>query len=92
MKRLFILSLISIVCIFLFFWIEFIAPDSKPPDKRLMSQPEEINLVVKVALFREENGFLPTTSQGLDTLVVRPADHPHPDKWKQILKTVPIDP
>lgn len=34
----------------------------------------------------------PTTEQGLKALVDRPSSDPKPRKWKQLLKSVPLDP
>lgn len=34
----------------------------------------------------------PTSEQGLKALVERPASDPKPRKWKQLLKSVPLDP
>jgi general secretion pathway protein G len=38
------------------------------------------------------NGFLPTTEQGLQALVTRPATDPKPTQWHQMLEQVPLDP
>ncbi|MCC6355898.1 MAG: type II secretion system major pseudopilin GspG [Verrucomicrobiae bacterium] len=35
---------------------------------------------------------LPTTEQGLEALVVRPASPPQPRRWAQVLEKVPLDP
>lgn len=45
-------------------------------------------------LFRLDNGFYPTTEQGLDALVTKPAISPVPKKWREggYIPKVPLDP
>jgi len=45
-------------------------------------------------LFRLDNGFYPTTEQGLGALVTRPAISPVPQKWREggYIPKVPLDP
>lgn len=46
-------------------------------------------------LFRADNGFYPTTEQGLDALVVKPSTGRIPTKWMEggyFRKGVPLDP
>jgi general secretion pathway protein G len=38
------------------------------------------------------NGNPPSTAQGLDALVNRPAGEPQPRKWKRLMSEVPVDP
>ncbi len=38
------------------------------------------------------NFVFPTTDQGLEALVKRPATEPQPRKWKKLLESVPLDP
>jgi general secretion pathway protein G len=38
------------------------------------------------------NGFYPTTDQGLKALVVRPETEPIPNRWTQMMDSVPTDP
>jgi len=38
------------------------------------------------------NGFYPTTEQGLRALVVRPDGEPIPNRWNQMMESVPTDP
>lgn len=37
-------------------------------------------------------GFYPSSQQGLDSLVNRPAGDPKPRNWAQVLKSLPTDP
>ncbi|MFP4496874.1 MAG: type II secretion system major pseudopilin GspG [Vulcanimicrobiota bacterium] len=43
-------------------------------------------------LYRIDNGFYPSTDQGLDALKEEPDSDPEPKKWKEYLDTVPRDP
>jgi general secretion pathway protein G len=46
-------------------------------------------------LFRADNGFFPTTEQGLDALVVKPSTGRIPPKWMEggyFRKGIPLDP
>ena len=49
-------------------------------------------LVNDVLAFQMQNGFFPTSEQGLMALVEIPSGHPNPKIWKQLLKEVPLDP
>jgi len=45
-------------------------------------------------LYKLDNGFYPTTEQGLEALVKKPSSEPIPPKWREggYLKKVPLDP
>ena len=43
-------------------------------------------------MFKLDNGFYPTTEQGLQALVEKPRDGRVTDNWKQCLSRVPKDP
>jgi general secretion pathway protein G len=45
-------------------------------------------------LFRLDNGFYPTTEQGITALVTKPSLAPEPKNWRSggYLKKVPVDP
>lgn len=45
-----------------------------------------------LAMYRLNGGGYPSTSQGLETLVVEPMGDPVPERWTQILDKVPLDP
>ena len=71
---------------------------------RIMSRPEEAKktkaqvdikgLEGALNLYKLDNGFYPTTEQGLDALVRKPQSAPLPRKWKDggYLSKVPSDP
>jgi general secretion pathway protein G len=51
-------------------------------------------IVQALKLYRLDNGFYPTTDQGLAALVQRPTTNPAPGNWKQggYLERLPKDP
>lgn len=71
---------------------------------KIMSTPEKARLVraqqdvlaIKSALdlYQLDNGFYPSTDQGLEALVTQPTTAPIPQSWKQggYLSNLPIDP
>ena len=71
---------------------------------RIMSRPEEAkktraqvdikSLEGTLNLYKLDNGFYPTTDQGLEALVKKPEMAPLPRKWKEggYLSRVPNDP
>ena len=71
---------------------------------RVMDRPDEAKRVAARAdigaigqalkLYRLDNGFYPTTEQGLAALVQRPTTQPVPGNWKQggYLERLPKDP
>jgi len=71
---------------------------------RIMDRPDEAKrvaakadvgaLVQALKLYRLDNGFYPSTEQGLGALVARPASQPVPGNWKQggYLERLPKDP
>jgi general secretion pathway protein G len=42
-------------------------------------------------LYRLDNGFYPTTEQGLKALVEKPDSEPEPKKWKKYIDVLPKD-
>lgn len=71
---------------------------------KIMSRPEQARIVkVKqdvlaiqsaLDLYRLDNGFYPSTDQGLQALVSKPATPPVPRNWKSdgYLQEMPVDP
>jgi len=49
-------------------------------------------LNTQLALYKNMNGFYPTTEQGLQALVARPDTDPRPMRWHQLYKKLPKDP
>ncbi len=52
------------------------------------------NFKVALSMFKLDNGFFPTTGQGLQALVKKPAGEPEPKRWKEggYLARIPKDP
>lgn len=71
---------------------------------KIMSRPEQAKLVKAqqdvaaiqnaLDLYQLDNGFYPSTDQGLQALVTAPQGDPEPHNWKQggYLQQLPIDP
>ena len=57
---------------------------------RISSDIQGIN--TQLRLYESMNGFMPTTEQGLQALVVQPTSDPQPTRWYQLYKELPKDP
>ena len=62
--------------------------------KRVAAKADVAALVQALKLYRLDNGFYPSTDQGLGALVQRPTTQPAPNNWKQggYLERLPKDP
>jgi general secretion pathway protein G len=62
--------------------------------KRVAAKADIAAIVQSLKLYRLDNGFYPTTDQGLVALVQKPASNPVPGNWKQggYLERLPKDP
>ena len=62
--------------------------------KRVAAKADIAALVQALKLYRLDNGFYPSTDQGLVALVQRPTTNPAPGNWKQggYLERLPKDP
>lgn len=71
---------------------------------KIMSRPEQARIVKAEAdissiqsaldLYKLDNGFYPSTNQGLQALVTKPSTAPRPHNWKTggYLQRLPVDP
>jgi general secretion pathway protein G len=61
--------------------------------RRTAAQVQIKQLEGALNLFRLDNGFYPTTEQGLDALVTKPTISPIPLKWREggYIQKVPVD-
>ena len=59
-------------------------------DQRVNSDIEAISMQLRT--YEMLNYRIPTTEQGLKALVSQPTSEPRPRRWKQLMKTVPLDP
>ena len=71
---------------------------------RILKRPEQARLVAAkqdilsiqnaMALYKLDNAFYPSTSQGIQALVTKPSSSPKPMNWTSggYLKSMPVDP
>ena len=71
---------------------------------RILKRPEQARLVAAkqdvlaiqnaMGLYKLDNGFYPSTSQGIQALVTKPSGDPKPENWASggYLKKLPLDP
>jgi general secretion pathway protein G len=65
----------------------------RPEEARRVAARADIGAIVQaLKLYRLDNGFYPSTDQGLGALVQRPATNPVPNNWKPYLERLPKDP
>ena len=66
---------------------------SRPDEARRVKAKQDI-LAIQNALdlYKLDNGYYPTTDQGLKALVSKPSSPPVPRHWKAYLKNLPMDP
>ncbi|MFH1452440.1 MAG: type II secretion system major pseudopilin GspG [Armatimonadota bacterium] len=50
------------------------------------------SIMQALELYKLDNGFYPTTEQGLQALVIKPTTEPIPEKWKKYMDKIPRDP
>lgn len=66
---------------------------SRPDEARIVKAKQD-TLAIQNALdlYKLDNGFYPSTDQGLLALVEKPTSNPEPQNWKQYLQSLPKDP
>lgn len=66
---------------------------NRPDEARIVKAKQDV-LAIQSALdlYKLDNGFYPTTDQGLQALVQKPNSSPIPHDWQIYLKSVPKDP
>ena len=67
----------------------------RPDEARRVAAKADVAAIVQsLKLYRLDNGFYPSTDQGLTALVQRPTSNPVPGNWKQggYLERLPKDP
>lgn len=66
---------------------------SRPDEARGVAARQDIAQIMNaLKLYRLDNQRYPSTEQGLQALVTRPASQPVPNNWKQNLDRLPTDP
>lgn len=66
---------------------------SRPDEARVVKAKQDV-LAIESALdlYKLDNGFFPSTDQGLQALVTKPSSDPIPGNWRAYLKSLPMDP
>lgn len=65
----------------------------RPDDARIAKARQDIRaLESALNLYKLDNFVYPTTDQGLDALVSKPAGSPEPKNWKRYMDRLPKDP
>jgi len=94
MKRAFTLIEVLVVLIILGLLAALIVPKltGRVDEARIETTKLQLKSI-KSALeqFKLDNGFYPTTQQGLKALVEKPSTPPEPKHWKQYLEKLPKD-
>jgi general secretion pathway protein G len=68
---------------------------SRPDQAKIVKAQQDVMAIQSALdLYKLDNGFYPSTDQGLDALVKRPTSDPTPQNYKQggYLQTKPMDP
>lgn len=66
---------------------------SRPDEARKVKAKQDILAIENaLELYKLDNGFYPTTDQGLEALVEKPSSAPEPEHWQPYLKSLPKDP
>lgn len=68
---------------------------SRPDQAKIVKAQQDVMAIQSALdLYKLDNGFYPTTDQGLQALVTRPDSDPVPQSWKAggYLQSLPIDP
>lgn len=67
----------------------------RPEQARIVAAQQDItNIQSAMALYKLDNGFYPSTSQGIEALVTKPGGDPVPENWASggYLHKLPLDP
>ena len=67
----------------------------RPEQARIVKVKQDIMAIQSALdLYKLDNGFYPSTDQGLSALVTKPTDDPQPRNWKSdgYLQQLPMDP
>ena len=66
---------------------------SRPDEARVVKAKQDVlSIQNALDLYKLDNGFYPSTDQGLIALVEKPSSNPIPANWQLYLKSLPKDP
>lgn len=66
---------------------------NRPDEARVIKAKQDIlTLENALDMYKLDNGFYPSTDQGLQALVQKPQSEPEPNNWQAYLKALPKDP
>ena len=66
---------------------------NRPEQARVVRAQEDIASIDNAMdLYKLDNGYYPSTDQGIQALVTQPTTDPVPQNWRQYLKQSPMDP
>jgi len=66
---------------------------NRPEEARIVKAKQDVlTLQNALELYQLDNGFYPSTEQGLNALINKPNDPPIPEHWSPYLKFLPKDP
>lgn len=66
---------------------------SRPEEARIVKAKQDVLAIQNaMELYKLDNGFYPSTDQGITALVEKPTSSPNPSNWKSYLKSLPKDP
>jgi general secretion pathway protein G len=62
--------------------------------KATAAKSDVATIMQQLKIYRLDNGFYPSTDQGLQALVIKPTTNPAPANWKQggYIERLPMDP
>lgn len=65
----------------------------RPDEARIVKAKQDvITIQSAMDLYKLDNGFYPSTDQGIQALVTKPSNDRVPPSWKPYLKQLPMDP
>ena len=66
---------------------------NRPDEARVVKAKQDVMSIQRALdLYKLDNGFYPSTDQGISALVHQPNAGPTPNNWQSYLKSVPKDP
>lgn len=66
---------------------------NRPDEARKVKAKQDVMAIQNaLELYKLDNGFYPSTEQGLNALVTKPSTSPSPRNWNHYLQSLPKDP